>query len=74
MLESTQGLCCPLLSAKVLLFVLTAQQNGMTDYIQLWHVDVTGHQGVPYFKVILNLQLKKTIMLNFFVYRQYLNM
>ena len=29
-------------------------KNGMMDEIQIWHVDVTGTQGVPCFKVILN--------------------
>ena len=29
-------------------------KNGMMDEIQIWHVDVTGTQGVPGFKVTLN--------------------
>ena len=29
-------------------------KNVMMDEIQSWHVDVTGTQGVPYFKVTLN--------------------
>ena len=31
-------------------------KNGMMDEIQIWHVDVTGTQGVPCFKVTLNSQ------------------
>ena len=29
-------------------------KNGMMDEIQIWHVDVTGTQCVPYFKATLN--------------------
>ena len=29
-------------------------ENGLTDSIQIWHLVVTGFQGVPYFKVTLN--------------------
>ena len=29
-------------------------KNELTDSIQIWHVVVTGFQGVPYFKVTLN--------------------
>ena len=31
-------------------------KNGVMDSIQIWHVPGTGPQGVPYFKVTLNLQ------------------
>ena len=29
-------------------------ENGLTDSIKIWHVVVTGIQGVSYFKVTLN--------------------
>ena len=29
------------------------------DEIQIWHVDVTGTEGVPYFKVTLNSHVQK---------------
>ena len=29
-------------------------ENGLTDSIQIWHVVVTGIQGVPCFKMTLN--------------------
>ena len=32
----------------------TVSQNGMMDEVQIWHVDVTGTQSVPCFKVTLN--------------------
>ena len=31
----------------------------MTDSIQIWHVVVTGIQGVPYIKVTLNSHVQK---------------
>ena len=32
------------------------------DSIQIWHVLVTGFQGVPYFKVTLNSHVLKVIL------------
>ena len=32
---------------------------GLTDSIQIWHVVVTGIQGVSYFKVTLNSHVQK---------------
>ena len=37
----------------------------MMDEIQIWHVDVTGTQGVPYFKVTLKLPLVTYLILIF---------
>ena len=39
-------------------------ENGLTDSIQIWHVVVTGVQGVSYFKVTLNSHVQR-IMLSF---------
>ena len=38
-------------------------------YIQIWHVVVTGFQGVPYFKVTLNSHvLKSYVEFKFFTF------
>ena len=34
----------------------TVSKNDIMDYIQIWHLGVTGPQGVPYLKVTLNSQ------------------
>ena len=36
--------------------IVTLLKNGMLDEIQIWNVDVTDPQGVPFFKVTLNFQ------------------
>ena len=44
-------------------------KNGLTDSIQIWHVVVTGFQGVPYFKVTLNSHvLKRYVEFKFFTF------
>ena len=47
-------------------------KNGLTDSIQIWHVVVTGFQGVPYFKVTLTSHvLKNYVEFMFYVSLEY---
>ena len=61
-----------------IVFTLTFQTvslgltNGLTNSIQIWHVVVTGFQGVPCFKVTLNsCVLKSYVEFTLFFHRVY---
>ena len=43
-------------------------ENGLTDSIQIWHVVVTGIEGVSYFKVTSNFHVQKNYVEFYFFY------